>query len=299
MNPIFTVIIPTYNHAEFLIHALRSVLNQTFLSWECLIVDNHSNDNTEEIVKEFNDPRFKLIKIHNHGVIAASRNLGIENSKGEWIAFLDSDDLWYATKLEVVASEIFANKELDVVCTNEWLIQKESSIKTLLRYGPYCKEFYQALLIDGNRLSTSATVIKKNFLNKSLLRFREDKNYIAVEDYDLWLRLANCGAKFSFLNSIQGEYLIHAGNTSTNTVRYHQNLKKMLYDHVFNIQTFSSDYVRIWRRVLARVMLSEAKASFIHKEFRVGINLIFHALIISPLSIIKYFFTRLFRHGIF
>ncbi len=90
-----SVVIPTYNHARFLGRALQSVMDQTYKNWEVIIIDNHSQDNTDEIVEAFKDPRITLLKIHNNGVIAASRNMGIRAAKGEWIAFLDSDDHWY------------------------------------------------------------------------------------------------------------------------------------------------------------------------------------------------------------
>ena len=97
--PLVSVIIPTFNRANDLARAVKSVIAQTFTSWELIIVDNHSVDNTDEVVRHFNDPRIKLLKIHNDGVIAASRNLGIHFSSGTYIAFLDSDDWWTPDKL--------------------------------------------------------------------------------------------------------------------------------------------------------------------------------------------------------
>ena len=95
-----SVIVPTYNHATHLSRALRSVFKQTYKNWELIVVDNHSTDNTEALVKSFNSSRIKYLKINNHGVIAVSRNAGIEVAEGEWIAFLDSDDFWSEDKIE-------------------------------------------------------------------------------------------------------------------------------------------------------------------------------------------------------
>lgn len=92
MSKLVSIVIPTYNRAQDLERALKSLLAQTFCDWEALIVDNYSKDNTDELIKSFNDPRMKLFKIHNQGVIAASRNVGIKNAKGGYVAFLDSDD---------------------------------------------------------------------------------------------------------------------------------------------------------------------------------------------------------------
>ena len=101
MNPLVSIIVPTYNREDDLRRALRSVFAQTFIDWEVLVVDNHSIDNTDSLIRSFNDPRIKLFKIHNHGIIASSRNLGLKQASGQYIAFLDSDDWWLPKKLEV------------------------------------------------------------------------------------------------------------------------------------------------------------------------------------------------------
>jgi len=95
-----SVVIPTYNHARFLGRALQSVLDQTHFKWEVIVVDNYSTDNTDEVMAKFSDSRIRHLKIHNKGVIAVSRNMGVREAKGEWVAFLDSDDWWTKTKLE-------------------------------------------------------------------------------------------------------------------------------------------------------------------------------------------------------
>ena len=116
--PLVSVVIPTYNHARFLDSALQSVLDQTYTHWEAIIIDNHSTDNTDEVMASFTDSRFTYIKIHNNGVIAASRNAGIRAAKGEFIAFLDSDDIWLPRKLEIQLKYFESNKELLLVGTN-------------------------------------------------------------------------------------------------------------------------------------------------------------------------------------
>ena|SRR5438132_1419331 len=98
--PTISIVIPTYNRAELLKRALESVRAQTFEDWEAVIVNDHSEDDTVEVVARFEDPRVRLVNFKSGGVIAASRNYGIRLSRGRIIAFLDSDDLWYPSKLE-------------------------------------------------------------------------------------------------------------------------------------------------------------------------------------------------------
>ena len=89
-SPFVSIIIPTYNNAEFWRKALKSVIGQTYNSWEAIVIDNNSTDQTDEVINKFQDIRIKYYKISNYGIIAKSRNLGISLAKGEWIAFLDS-----------------------------------------------------------------------------------------------------------------------------------------------------------------------------------------------------------------
>ena len=101
LRPLVSIIIPTYPQATYIGKALQSIIDQTFKNWEAIIIDNHSTDDTQKILNQFVDPRIKCLKIKNNGIIAKSRNLGIKFAKGEWIAFLDSDDWWTKDKLEI------------------------------------------------------------------------------------------------------------------------------------------------------------------------------------------------------
>src|SRR5437764_15240818 len=97
--PKVSVIVPTYNQAGFLREAIRSVMAQTEPDWEMIVVNNQSTDDTAEVVRSFQDPRIRLFDIQNGGVIAKSRNRGLAEARSLFVAFLDSDDTWYAEKL--------------------------------------------------------------------------------------------------------------------------------------------------------------------------------------------------------
>jgi len=107
--PLVSIVIPTYNYANYLKRALQSILDQKYENWEAIVIDNHSTDDTSEVINRYKDPRIKYLKISNYGVIAKSRNAGILAAKGQWIAFLDSDDWWAADKLRT-CSEYFNNR---------------------------------------------------------------------------------------------------------------------------------------------------------------------------------------------
>ena len=99
---LISIVLPTFNRSHVLGRAIDSVLAQTYSNWELIIVDNHSSDQTDILVNNYHSSKIVLLKIHNKGIIAKSRNCGINHAHGELVAFLDSDDWWYPKKLEIV-----------------------------------------------------------------------------------------------------------------------------------------------------------------------------------------------------
>ena len=100
MNELVSIIMPSYNTAQYIAESIESVLAQTYTNWELIIVADCSSDNTDEIVMKFDDKRIKYLKNEINSGAAVSRNRALKEAGGKWIAFLDSDDLWYPEKLE-------------------------------------------------------------------------------------------------------------------------------------------------------------------------------------------------------
>lgn len=100
MNELVSVIMPSYNTGKFIAESINSVLSQTYNNLELIIVDDCSTDNTDEVVKSFDDKRIRYFKNEKNSGAAVSRNRALREAKGKWIAFLDSDDLWIEDKLE-------------------------------------------------------------------------------------------------------------------------------------------------------------------------------------------------------
>ena len=100
MNALVSVVIPTYDRAELLPRAVRSVLAQTYQNMEIIIVDDGSRDNTQEVVKSFSDPRVRYVRHDTNRGVSAARNTGIKNSRGEFIGLLDSDDEYFFEEVD-------------------------------------------------------------------------------------------------------------------------------------------------------------------------------------------------------
>ncbi|MCB1191277.1 MAG: glycosyltransferase [Leptospiraceae bacterium] len=180
-----SVIIPTYNRADFVLEAIESVLSQTFINFELIVVDDGSTDTTIEQIQSKFSSRLNLISQSNRGVSAA-RNTGIQNSKGDWIAFLDSDDYWLPKKLEVQVEYLQKNPSVLMCQTEEIWIRDRKRVnpkKKHQKYSGYIFEQCLPLCI----VSPSSVIIKRELLDR-VGGF--DTDLPACEDYDLWLRIA-------------------------------------------------------------------------------------------------------------
>lgn len=218
-TPLVTVVIPTYNHAALLHEAVASVIAQSFSDWEAVIVNNFSNDDTIETVKAFADPRLRLVNFHNHGVIAASRNMGIKLARGDWVAFLDSDDLWREDKL-LLSLPVSKGKDdqFDLISHREATIRNGQVLSVSPHHSPSAAE-YRNLLFRGTCFSPSATLVRKSLLGQ-IGGFSEDPEFVTVEDYDLWLRLAKAGAGVRFVDEVLSDYRLHGNNASGSVLRH-------------------------------------------------------------------------------
>ena len=214
-KPYVSVVIPTFNHAKFLKKALDSVVAQSFQNWEAVVVNNFSTDNTIEVVNSFADPRIKLFNFSNNGVIAASRNHGLKEAAGDFIAFLDSDDVWYPNKLQKCVEQASAGYQF--ICHGELWINNDLTQRTVM-YGPASNATYNRLLYKGNCISTSTTFIAKSLLG-SVQGFDENPEIITTEDYDLWLRLAAKNPRTSFIPEVLGEFHRLADSASSSVLR--------------------------------------------------------------------------------
>lgn len=203
-HPAVSVVIPTYNHGHLIGRALESVFAQTYSSFEVIVVDNHSTDNTDSVLASYACAFLKVLKVDNRGSIAYSRNRGIRAARGDWIAFLDSDDWWMPHKLQV-CSQHFLRADL----IYHRLILSSSSPP---RFPPVWSATWALkrpilthLLKSGNPIATSSVVVRRSMADQ-IKGFNEKPELIAAEDYDAWIRLASITERFLFIPDSLGFY---------------------------------------------------------------------------------------------
>src|SRR3990172_8426989 len=194
-----SVIIPTYNRVVMLQRALDSVTKQDYTNLEIIVVDDGSNDNTEQVVKRDNDKRIKYYRKKNSGP-ADSRNYGLKKAKGKYICFLDDDDT----------------------------IKPDKINKQFLYINHVPKNTYLSLLLKKNYLICPSVMVRKQAL-VGIKLFQ--KKYEPVEDFELWLRLAK-KYTFGYLNHPSYSYNVHGANLTKNIHKVIYNNSRIRYSHL-------------------------------------------------------------------
>jgi glycosyltransferase involved in cell wall biosynthesis len=192
-----SVIIPTYNYGEFICDSIESVINQTYKDFEIIVVDDGSTDNTPEVVKKYKD-RVSYIYKENEGPSSA-RNYGIKNAKGEYLCFLDSDDIFLPEKLELQAKymEDHRDDNIGLIYSDYYCVSRKLKIIDYYESIGFSSQI-EAIkyLFNYNYINTSTVMIPKTCIDRIGI-FNEKYRYL--EDYDLWLRLG-CNYKFLYIN---------------------------------------------------------------------------------------------------
>lgn len=248
-----SVVLPTYNRAGIIHNSIKSVLNQTVKDYEIIIVDDCSTDNTLEVINRFNDKRIKYIRHKKRKGGSAARNTGIKCSNTEYIAFLDSDDEWFPTKLEKQINKFdYSSKDIGLLYT--WLIHYGKDGNPLFTSKPNEKgNLLRKLLIKNIIGSASSVMVRKNVF-ASIGGF--DESLPARQDMDLWVRISQ-----NFLIDVVPEILAKISRQnkyeriSSNKIKlltareqFYQKYKKLLrkenltYFYLCNLGQFYREY---------------------------------------------------------
>ena len=213
MKPVISVIIRTYNRIDKLKRAIDSVFHQTLQDWELIVVDNCSDDGTEGFIKSLDNNKVRFYSINNQGIIAASRNLGINNSKGKYIAFLDDDDWWKPEKLEICLR--YLSQGADIVYHDLFLVKKANQILywSKSKTRDLSNPVFDDLLVNGWALNNSSVVVHRSLLDK-IGGLAENRKLVMAEDYEVWLRISQLTEKFVRIPHTLGYYWVGGGNIS-------------------------------------------------------------------------------------
>ena len=245
-TPLISVVIPAYNAEQFLDETLESVLSQTYENWECIIVNDGSTDNTESVAKKWceKDTRFRYFYKENSGA-SDTRNLGIKKARGEYIAFLDADDLYMPNFLDVCLEnlvekdvDLIAPKMLEFRDVRNGVIEDEDK-KDYLYSG---KEGI-ALFLHSNRL-TMALLCKKSVMDE-VGGFTWHKK---AEDLHCWLKVLFAGYKIYRLGEYYAYRRMHNNSWSSMDINCSKEVLELIVSLKANILENGMDYYRYFNR---------------------------------------------------
>tara|TARA_Y100000991_G_scaffold214904_1_gene203782 strand:- start:875 stop:1792 length:918 start_codon:yes stop_codon:yes gene_type:complete len=210
-NSLVSVIMNCHNSEKYLEDAINSVINQTYQNWELIFWDNCSSDKSSQIVNSFKDKRIKYYLAKQFSSLGAARNLAISKSKGEYIAFLDCDDLWFPKKIESQLP-FFKDKEVGIVISNTIFFGKNIKDKILYKENyPPPQGFVFRKLIEAYYISLETVMLSKKHLSR--LDHLFDVRFEVIEEFDLLVRLSYF-SKLSYVNKILGKWRIHKESLS-------------------------------------------------------------------------------------
>jgi glycosyltransferase involved in cell wall biosynthesis len=226
-----SIIMPAFNSEATISESIHSVLNQTLNNWELIIVDDHSQDSTVQIIEKFTstDQRIKLISLPKNGGLSNARNTGIKNSKGKYLSFLDADDLWHESKLEAQVALHTQNPTYRISHTNYDLLV-EGKIRSRNRgqifdyFYSKSGELYPQILYKNNIAILSVMVERELVLASNGF----DSGLWAFEDQDLWIKIAQQKNQFGYLKQKLCYYRINPKGMSSNLGKYRRAYKFFL-----------------------------------------------------------------------
>lgn len=211
-----SVIIATYNYGKFILEAIESVFQQTFINWELIIVDDGSADGTSDIVKPYlSSNKVKYIFQENKG-LSIARNVGIKASSGKYIQFLDADDLIHHEKLKIQSQYLENHKEVDVVLSDYFLFEEKRD--KIIFTPPSLKDIknIKINILKGNFIVVNSPLSRKKAI-EAIGGF--DETLKNTEDWDLWLRMISSGMVFGHVNERLAFVRVHPNRMSLNRLR--------------------------------------------------------------------------------
>jgi len=234
-----SIVVPLYDSGTHIAETMATILAQTYQNYEIIIVDDGSVDDSLTILKSENDRIFLISK--SNGGPASARNIAIKVSSGPFIAFLDSDDLWVANKLEEQVACLQQSKSIGLVYSEALMFSQFNAVKSIKCKIGYTQSPAMCNLLFGDFIPNSSVIIRRSCIEKIGL-LDEDKALIAVEDYDYWLRIAKHYA-ISAISKPLAYYRIQ----SDNLVGDGKNIDKGLRLAFVVLNKIENLYPEIWK----------------------------------------------------
>ncbi|MFA4662862.1 glycosyltransferase family 2 protein [Pyrococcus kukulkanii] len=226
-RPTVSVIIPTYNRAQMLVRAIRSVLNQTFEDFELIIVDDASTDDTPKVVEGIRDGRVRYIRLEKNSGGPVARNTGIKKARGKYIALLDDDDEWLPHRLELQVEKMEeVDRNVGVIYGGFYYVSQDTGKIIGRRLPKYRGNVYEHLLRE-NFIGSPTLLIKRECFKRAGLF---DPKLKSSQDWDMWLRISEY-YEFDYVSEIVARYYVHGRQITFNIRKYIPGRERFIRKH--------------------------------------------------------------------
>ena len=205
-----SIILNCFNGEKYLRYALDTVIKQNYNNWELIFWDNQSTDNSKKIFDSYKSEKFRYFYSKHHTTLYEARNQALKECKGEFIAFIDSDDTWEIDKLERQI-KLFKKKEVGLVYGNLWIFNKKLNKKKIFSKISLMKGRIYNNIFSDYKIGIIAAVIRKKILIKNKIKFKKEYNHIG--DFDLFVKLSKI-CEFDVVQKPVATYRIHGENLS-------------------------------------------------------------------------------------
>ncbi|MDD1698356.1 MAG: glycosyltransferase [Methanoregula sp.] len=302
--PLVSVVIPTYNRLAILNNTLESVFSQSFSDFEVIVIDDGSTESFDPLVKQYED-RVTFIRLPHSGLPSIARNCGMKKAKGQYVAFLDSDDLWLKEKLKIQVQVFSDHPEIALVCSDAYILKpgsEEKMDKSYLNDRNAKTGFLLDDLINNNFIITSTCTVRLDVLHK-IGGFSEDPVFRGIEDYELWLRIAR-QYQMQYLPIPLAVYrdAENSLRSEISLMRYHEGMERIYTDlqnefpvaeqfRVTNKQLVG----KIYDNKLAKLCLFLSMGDKVHFKTLLKSLIVMHPLLVPKLfaRITKTYFRRM------
>jgi glycosyltransferase involved in cell wall biosynthesis len=282
--PKVSVIVPVYRVERYIAETIRSVLNQTYTDFELLIIDDESPDRSIEICQGFTDPRLKIIHQKNRG-LAGARNTGIRHAQGNYLAFLDSDDLWLPQKLEKHIAHLEQHPTVGVSFSRSAFIDEAGQPLGIYQM-PKLTEITPGYLFCRNPVSNGSCVVIRREVFEGI-KFQEnlygtienfyfDDRFRQSEDIECWLRIAlQTNWQIEGIPEALTLYRVNSGGLSANLIKQYESWEKIIE----NTQQYAPDFIREWGdKARAYQLRYLARRAISQRDGRLAVELVHRAL---------------------
>jgi glycosyltransferase involved in cell wall biosynthesis len=291
-----SVVINCFNGEKYLNQCINSVINQTWTNWEIIFWDNQSTDNSKNIVLNYKDERIKYFYAPTHELLYSARNYAIKKSSGDYIAFLDTDDIWEPQKLELQI-HLLQKSEIGIVCSNYLVINERLNTKKK-QYKDFKNHYLKTDdLLKKYKVGLLTIIIRKSELEKIEFPYF-NPSFNIIGDFDLICKLSLI-TKIYYMNNILASYRLHEKNvsfTQRNKIfdefnLWHQNnLENNSFINFQNYKYFYSQFK--FYTILQKLLQGNKKGIINFENLTLKYSFLLLLLLIIPKNILNYYYKN-------